>query len=103
MLHNNHSIGLSGFESKHQNGVAKREIKKITKLARTMLLHTSIMWSDQADIALWPFTMDHAMHIWNTLPQVDTCLSHTELLTGIYHVDYTKIPPSCLEMSSILN
>ena len=84
-------IDFSGVGAHHQNGIAERAIQTVTKLARTMLLYAILLWPDQADIALWPFAMDHAVYIWNNLPRSDTRLTPNELLTKIRQTDYSNL------------
>ena len=84
---NNQTISFSGVGAHHQNGVAERAIGTITRLARAMLLHHAIMWPDQADLKLWPFAMDQAVHIWNNLPREKNGLSPMEIFTGVTRVE----------------
>jgi hypothetical protein len=79
---NNQTIDFSGVGAHHQNGVAERAIQTITSWARTMMLHSIIMWPDQADLALWPFALDHAVYLWNNMPQRESRMSPLELFTG---------------------
>ena len=48
-----------------------------------MLIHAAIHWPEKADLALWPFAMEHAVWIWNKLPKPDTGFSPEELFTKI--------------------
>jgi hypothetical protein len=75
------TIDFSGVGAHHQNGVAKRAIGTITRLARAMMLHQAIMWPDRADLKLWPFAMEHAAFLWNSLPREDGGLSPIEIFT----------------------
>lgn len=45
-------IKHSGAGSHHQNGRAERNIRTIMAMARTMLLHSAIHWSDVTDLSL---------------------------------------------------
>jgi hypothetical protein len=53
----------------HQNGVAERAIQTVTWWARAMLLHSILMWPDQADLSLWPFALNHTLQDSNKLPK----------------------------------
>ena len=61
----------SGVGAHGQNGVAERAIQTIVHSARTMMLHMDILWPDQFDMRLWPFVMEHAVYLWNHLPNSD--------------------------------
>ena len=69
-------IDFSGVGAHHQNGVAERAIKMIIQSARTMLLHASIHWPDEADLMLWPFALEHAVHLWNHTPLTNLLAWH---------------------------
>jgi transposase InsO family protein len=45
-------LEFSGVGAHHQNGIAERAIQKESSLARTMLLHMSPHWPEQADLEL---------------------------------------------------
>jgi hypothetical protein len=47
-----------------------------------MMLHSIIMWPDQADLALWPFALDHTVFLWNNMPQRESKMAPIELFTG---------------------
>ena len=78
----NQTIDFSGVGAHHQNGVAERAIQTVTTWARTMLLHSIIMWPDQADLALWPFALEHAVYLWNNIPRMDSKLAPIEVFSG---------------------
>ena len=75
------SITFSGVGAHHQNGVAERAIKTTIELARAMLLHAALFWPDSINESLWPFALDHAIYLWNNLPNADTGLTPTEIFT----------------------
>ena len=77
----NQSITFSGVGAHHQNGVAERAIKTTIELARAMLLHSALYWPDSIQENLWPFALDHAVYLWNNLPNADTGLTPTEIFT----------------------
>ena len=54
-----------------------------------MLLHSILMWPDEADLALWPFAMSHALNLWNMVPHCDTRLSPEEKFSWTKTLDYT--------------
>jgi hypothetical protein len=80
-----------GVGAHHQNGVAERAIQIVSSLARTMILHMSLHWPEQADLELWPFALEHAAYLWNHLPRADTLLSPQELYTGSLFFSYDHL------------
>ena len=72
---------LSGVGAHHQN-YAERNIQTIFNMARAMLLHFAIHWPQAAHTNLWPFAVDHAIYIWNQLPNQTTKLSPAEHFTS---------------------
>ena len=85
---------FSGVGAHHQDGIAERAIGTITSWARTMMLHSIIHWPDVADIELWPFAMDHAVFLWNSLPRKDSLVSPDELFSGVRFPDYSHLQRS---------
>jgi hypothetical protein len=43
------------------------------------MLHLLLHWPEQADLALWPFALDYAIFVWNTLPSKRTHWSPNEI------------------------
>jgi hypothetical protein len=84
-------LEFSGVSAHHQNGVAKCVIQKVSLLARTMLLHMSLHWPEQADLEVWPFALEHAAYLWNHLPRADTRLAPSELYTGSLFFSYDHL------------
>ena len=86
-------MSYSGVGAHGQNGVAERAIQTVTHSARTMMLHQALLWPEQFDMRLWPFALEHAVYLWNNIPnasykmndvvQVSTGISPTELFTGV--------------------
>ena len=46
-----------------------------------MLLHAALFWPDSINQSLWPFALDHAIYLWNNLPNADAGLTPTEIFT----------------------
>lgn len=67
----------------HQNGVAEQAIKTTMEIARAMLLNAALMWPDAIDKSFWPFAVDHAIHLWNNLPNVNSGLIPNEIFRQI--------------------
>jgi hypothetical protein len=79
----NQTISYSGVGAHHQNGAAERALQTVTKWALAMMMHQLIHWPEQADPSLWPFAMDHAVHIYNNMPKARSGLTPAELFAGI--------------------
>ena len=73
---------FAGVGAHHHNAQAERAIQTIMSMARTMMLHAAIRWPDSADAQLWPMCVDHAVYLYNRLPNPETGLSPMEILTG---------------------
>ena len=69
LLDGSQSLTKSGVGAHHQNGRAERGIQTVQNMARSMLLHSAINWSEFYDKALWPYALTHATYIHNHLPQ----------------------------------
>ena len=69
----------SSAGSHHQNGKAKRGIRTVMAMARTMLLHSAIHWAEVADPSLWPMAVKHAVFLYNLIPNLSTGLSPIDL------------------------
>jgi hypothetical protein len=85
LLAKNQTLDLSGVGAHHQNSVAERAIKTITSLARSMMLHMSFHWPAQADLQLWPFAFQHAVFLWNHIPNRMTRIAPVEIFSGTRH------------------
>ncbi|CAJ1967493.1 unnamed protein product [Cylindrotheca closterium] len=85
------TIDFSGVGAHHQNAVAERAIQTVTKWAWTMLLHQVLHWPDEADVHLWPFAMEHAAYIWNSLPRRDTWLAPLEIFSQSRFPNYNSL------------
>ena len=88
---NDQTMTFSGTGAHHQNGVAERAIKTVTSWARAMLLHAIIMWPDQANLALWPFALEHAVYLWNNLPTQSSLLAPIEFFSGTKFPSYAHL------------
>ena len=86
----NQSISFSGVGAHHQNSVAKRSIRTVVELARTMMIHSAMHWPEQTDNNMWPFAMDHAIYIYNHTTNMRTGLSPIKVFTNTRY-DYTKL------------
>jgi hypothetical protein len=55
------------------------------------MLHSIIHWPDQADLALWPLAMQHAVYLWNHLPDKDSGIAPIEIFTGSKFENYAHL------------
>ncbi len=74
-------IKFAGSSAHHTNGVAERSIRTIMSIARTMMLHAAVHWGEMADATLWPMAVDHAVYLFNRVPDPTTGLSPQDLFT----------------------
>ena len=61
------TCSLSGVGAHHQNGTAERALQTVTYWARAMMMHQLLHWPDCFNANLWPFALEHAVHLWNHL------------------------------------
>ncbi|MGH7955171.1 MAG: hypothetical protein ACREOZ_04345, partial [Gloeomargaritales cyanobacterium] len=71
-------LSLSGVGAHHQNGVAERAIKTVVASARTMMLHATLRWPEEADETLWPLALGYSAYLWNITPKPN-CGGHSPL------------------------
>jgi hypothetical protein len=76
-------IRFAGVGAHHLNGIAKRNIRTIMAIARTMMLHSAIHWPDVADPTLWPLAIMHPVFLVNHMPDPQTGLSPSDVFTKI--------------------
>ena len=75
-------MSYSGVEAHGQNSVAERAIQTVVHSARTMMLHQALLWPEQFDIRLWPFAMEHAVYLWNNIPDASYVVNNVVLKTA---------------------
>jgi hypothetical protein len=64
----NQQIHYCGVNAHHKNAIAERAIRTVSELSRALLLHASTHWPNGLDGTLWPMAVDHAVYLYNTLP-----------------------------------
>ena len=87
----NAEIDFSGVGAQHQNAVVERANQTIMSWARTMMLHAIIHWPLEADVSLWPFAVDHAVYLWNSLPRSGTELAPDEIFSSCKFPSYDHL------------
>ncbi|CAJ1959927.1 unnamed protein product [Cylindrotheca closterium] len=72
---------FAGVGAHHLNGIGEQSIQTIMSIARTMMMHQAIHWPDVATTTLWPLAVDHAVFLYNHMPNQSSGLSPHDLLT----------------------
>ena len=72
-------LDFSGVGAHFQNAVAERGLQTVATWSRCAMFELSQRWPDAFQEDLWPFAMDHVVHLWNNLPRHRSGLSPTEL------------------------
>lgn len=72
-----------GVGTKHQNVIAECCIQTICYWVRTLMVHSALHWErdNAANICLWPFPIQHAVWLYNQIPNRLICLSPLKILT----------------------
>ena len=72
---------FAGVGAHYHNGHAERSIQTIMSISRAMMIHASLHWPDLADSCLWPMAVQHAVFLWNHVPNPGTGLSPNDIFT----------------------
>ena len=59
---------FAGVGAYHHNGMVECAIQMILSIVRTMMLHATIHWPEVANTSLWPMAVDHAVYLYNHVP-----------------------------------
>ncbi|KAL7478239.1 hypothetical protein ACHAW6_004009, partial [Cyclotella cf. meneghiniana] len=73
------TLTFCGVNAHFQNGIAERAIRDLTESARKQLLHAKARWPKCIHLALWPYAMRCALHVYNTAPILDDGTSRKTL------------------------
>jgi hypothetical protein len=65
-------LTFAGINSHHENGIAKRRIKELQDLARTMLIHTNQQWEMSVNAHFWPYAVQMASKQVNNTPRIQS-------------------------------
>ena len=72
---------FAGVGAHHHNGMAECAIQTIMSIAWTMMLHATIHWPKVANTSLWPMAVDHAVYLYNHVPNELTGLAPIDIFT----------------------
>ena len=61
-------LTFAGVNTHHTNGAAKKRIRDIQELTRTMLIHVNKRWPTAITANLWPYTIRMATEVINQTP-----------------------------------
>jgi hypothetical protein len=64
------SLTFAGMNAHHMNGIAKRKIRTLQELARTMLIHANNRWPQAITYNLWPYALRMANDVLNETPMM---------------------------------
>ena len=69
-------IRFSGAGASHQNGSTERATKTVVTMARTMFMHTLIIFTeDKFSTDIWPVAMYYTVWVFNWIPDIQSGLS----------------------------
>ena len=76
MLKKQKNIRFSGSGPSNQNGAAERDIKMVFTMARTMLMHYDLRFSDDTfSTDIWEMEIYYSVWIYNWIPYMHPGLS----------------------------
>jgi len=81
-------LTFCGANAHFQNGIAERAIWEISESAQKQLLHAHARWIADVHFALWPYAIQNAVLLYNSLPVLEdgtgTILSIYMLLHALF-------------------
>ncbi len=78
---------FNGVGAKHQNGIAKRNMKTVAQWARANMLHLAHSWPQCADSKYWLQAINYATWVFNKLPNMESGISPDELWSNVRNDD----------------
>jgi hypothetical protein len=76
-------LTFCGINAHLQDGIAKKAICDLCESARKQLLHACQRWPATIHLALWPYALQYATYLYNTLPILKDGTSQLELFSSI--------------------
>jgi hypothetical protein len=74
---------FSGVGAKHQNGIAKRNIKMVAQWVHANMLHVATHWPQHANSKYWLQVIDYAAWVFNRLPNMESGIAPNEIWSGV--------------------
>ena len=84
-------MDFSGVGAHHQNGVAERSLRTVTTFGRSIMLHAMLHWPAQYSNDLWGLALEHAVYLYNRMPNPHSGFAPLELFTGTKIQSYATI------------
>ena len=78
---------FAGVGAHHHNGMAEDAIQTIMSIVWSMMLHATIHWPKVADTSLQPMAVNHAVYLYNHVPNELTGLAPIDIFT---HTHWTQ-------------
>ena len=74
---------FSGVGAQHPNAETEQDIQTIMYMAWTFMIHGAMNWGEDGsdDLSLWPFTANHAIWLFNWLPQWYSGITPLKMVT----------------------
>ena len=82
-MRNYQHISYCSMNSHFQNGIAKRAIRDLQDQAQKQLVHAKSQWPKAIHLVFWPYALQNAVHLRNTLPTQDENRSRLENFSSI--------------------
>mgnify|MGYP002775246225 FL=1 len=73
------------------NGVSERALQTVVALARACMLHALLHWPQQFSPTLWPFALEHAVYLYNRMPNPHHGHAPIELFTNTKLASYNTL------------
>ena len=83
---------FAGVGAHHHNRTAEHAIQMIMSIAQTTMLHTTIHWPEVANRSLWPMAVDHAVYLYNHVPNELTGLAPINIFTCTHWTRSEQVP-----------
>ncbi len=78
------ACSFSGVGAKHQNSIAKPNIKVVVQRACANMLHLAIHWPQYANSKYWPQAIDYSIWVYNRLLNIDSGITPNEIWSGVH-------------------
>ena len=76
----------------HQNAIVERRIKKLTLFSWTLLLLTTILWTEAVITVMWPFSFKAMYQRYNSLDMDEDGKTSEQNISG---VEFQSCPTDC--------